>query len=257
MSRHNNKRTSSRKLSPAEYDTIDNVVSIRKHHRHHYNQDNHLNLRKISPLTQNQEKVFEAYDCNKNIVCCGAAGSGKSFILLYKMLDDLLNTKQYKKLIIIKSAVPSRNSGFLPGNEQEKMRIYELCFEDMFSDLFGRGDSYQLLKKKELVEFKSTGYVRGSTWNDSLILFDEFQNASFKELNTIITRTGQNSRIFFSGDIVQSDMVNKDPSGFIPFLQVLSVMNSFDVIEFTINDCVRSGLTKEYLYACHKLNIWG
>ena len=121
----------------------------------------------------------------------------------------------------------------------------------MTSDLFGRSDAYELLKKKNMVEFVPTSFIRGSTWNDTLILVDEFENMNFHELDSIITRCGSNSRIFFAGDIEQTDLIfsAKDKSGFVPFLQILNRMPSFDIVEFDMHDCVRGGIPKEYLYA--------
>ena len=161
-----------------------------------------LELAEIEPLTRNQLRAFES---DKNLVLHGCAGTGKTFISCYLAFDDMTKN-QYEKLVIIRSAVPTRDIGFLPGTEKEKSSVYEEPYYDISIDLFARGDAYQILKTKRLVHFMTTSYIRGITLRDAVILIDECQNMSFHELDSIITRVGENCRVIFCGDFSQSDL---------------------------------------------------
>ena len=201
-----------------------------------------LELAEIEPLTRNQLRAFES---DKNLVLHGCAGTGKTFISCYLAFDDMTKN-QYEKLVIIRSAVPTRDIGFLPGTEKEKSSVYEEPYYDISIDLFERGDAYQILKTKRLVHFMTTSYIRGITLRDAVILIDECQNMSFHELDSIITRVGENCRVIFCGDFSQSDLKQ---NGMKEFFEVLASMNRFDFIEFGVEDIVRSGFVKEYIIA--------
>ena len=201
-----------------------------------------LELAEIEPLTRNQLIAFES---DKNLVLHGCAGTGKTFISCYLAFDDMTKN-QYEKLVIIRSAVPTRDIGFLPGTEKEKSSVYEEPYYDISIDLFARGDAYQILKTKRLVHFMTTSYIRGITLRDAVILIDECQNMSFHELDSIITRVGENCRVIFCGDFSQSDLKQ---NGMKEFFEVLASMNRFDFIEFGVEDIVRSGFVKEYIIA--------
>ena len=201
-----------------------------------------LELAEIEPLTRNQLRAFES---DKNLVLHGCAGTGKTFISCYLAFDDMTKN-QYEKLVIIRSAVPTRDIGFLPGTEKEKSSVYEEPYYDISIDLFERGDAYQILKTKRLVHFMTTSYIRGITLRDAVILIDECQNMSFHELDSIITRVGENCRVIFCGDFSQSDLKQ---NGMREFFEILASMNRFDFIEFGVEDIVRSGFVKEYIIA--------
>ena len=201
-----------------------------------------LELAEIEPLTRNQLRAFES---DKNLVLHGCAGTGKTFISCYLAFDDMTKN-QYEKLVIIRSAVPTRDIGFLPGTEKEKSSVYEEPYYDISIDLFERGDAYQILKTKRLVHFMTTSYIRGITLRDEVILIDECQNMSFHELDSIITRVGENCRVIFCGDFSQSDLKQ---NGMKEFFEILASMNRFDFIEFGVEDIVRSGFVKEYIIA--------
>ena len=201
-----------------------------------------LELAEIEPLTRNQLRAFES---DKNLVLHGCAGTGKTFISCYLAFDDMTKN-QYEKLVIIRSAVPTRDIGFLPGTEKEKSSVYEEPYYDISIDLFERGDAYQILKTKRLVHFMTTSYIRGITLRDAVILIDECQNMSFHELDSIITRVGENCRVIFCGDFSQSDLKQ---NGMREFFEILVSMNRFDFIEFGVEDIVRSGFVKEYIIA--------
>lgn len=201
-----------------------------------------LELAEIEPLTRNQLRAFES---DKNSVLHGCAGTGKTFISCYLAFDDMTKN-QYEKLVIIRSAVPTRDIGFLPGTEKEKSSVYEEPYYDISIDLFERGDAYQILKTKRLVHFMTTSYIRGITLRDAVILIDECQNMTFHELDSIITRVGENCRVIFCGDFSQSDLKQ---NGMKEFFEILVSMNRFDFIEFGVEDIVRSGFVKEYIIA--------
>jgi predicted ribonuclease YlaK len=183
------------------------------------------------------------------------AGTGKTFCALYLALKDVLNPKsKQRKVYIIRSAVPTRDVGFLPGSLKEKIKQYENPYRSICSHIFSRGDAYDVLKGKDLVEFMSTSFVRGDTYDDCTLIVDEMQNLSFHELDSVITRAGENTRIIFSGDFKQSDLLNShDRRGLEDFLKILANMRSFSRIEFGVQDVVRSGLVKEYLINKDKL----
>ena len=201
-----------------------------------------LELAEIEPLTRNQLRAFES---DKNLVLHGCAGTGKTFISCYLAFDDMTKN-QYEKLVIIRSAVPTRDIGFLPGTEKEKSSVYEEPYYDISIDLFERGDAYQILKTKRLVHFMTTSYIRGITLRDAVILIDECQNMTFHELDSIITRVGENCRVIFCGDFSQYDLKQ---NGMKEFFEILASMNRFDFIEFGVEDIVRSGFVKEYIIA--------
>ena len=175
-------------------------------------------LREIEPLTRNQLKAFETTD---HLVLHGLAGTGKTFISSYLAFDDMAKG-DFQKLIIIRSAVPTRDIGFLPGTEKEKSSVYEEPYKDISNDLFSRGDAYEILKQKNIVEFMTTSFIRGITLRDAVILIDECQNMSFHELDSIITRMGENCRVIFCGDFRQADL---RANGIKDFFRVLERMN--------------------------------
>lgn len=199
-----------------------------------------LELKTIEPLNSSQDKVFES---EKHMVLLGSPGTGKTFLAATIAIQDIWDG-QYSKLVIVRSAVPTRDQGFLPGNLKEKSSVYEAPYVAILTELFNRGDAYEILSKSGTIEFLTTSYVRGITIKDSVIILDEIQNLTFQELDSIITRVGDNCRIIFSGDFYQSDLPK---NGLKEFLDILRKMNEFDFIEFTPNDIVRRGLVKHYI----------
>ena len=207
-------------------------------------------------MTDAQQDAFNAFEEHYNLVLCGSAGTGKTFISLYLALSELMRRDRSskddpKKIMIVRSTVSSRDVGFLPGTLKEKMSVYEDPYRGIFSELFGRGDAFEILKTKGIVEFCSTSFLRGTTINDSYIILDEFQNCSSQELETVITRVGKNSKIFFCGDWSQNDLIRSkwDVSGLPFFMKIIEKMQEFDIIEFGIEDIVRSGIVKSFIIA--------
>lgn len=205
-------------------------------------------LRKINPITPNQIKTFDSFENNNNLFLHGYAGTGKTFIATYLSLREILSGNEFDKLTIIRSAVPSRDMGFMPGSLTEKTRLFEAPYHEIVNDLFGRGDAYEILKIKRKIEFLTTSYIRGTTMDRSIILVDECQNMVFQELNTIITRVGSSSKIIFCGDYRQTDLNSRNElSGITYFSKIIKTMNYFNFIEFNEKDIVRSDLVKDYI----------
>ena len=211
----------------------------------------------ISPLTDNQKILFDSYNQQKNVVAYGVAGTGKTFITLYKALKDVLDeTTPYERVYIVRSLVSTREIGFLPGDHEDKADIYQIPYKHMVKYMFQMPSDadfemlYGNLRSQETIKFWSTSFIRGTTLDNAIIIVDEFQNLNFHELDSIITRVGENSKICFCGDATQSDLTKtNDRNGIVDFMNILRKMVSFDIIEFDVNDIVRSGLVKEYIVA--------
>jgi len=220
-------------------------------------QKSKLELYDFNPLTKNQQSAFTFYENNYNMLLHGMAGTGKSFLALYLSLQDIFHYETgYKKIYIVRSAVPTRDIGFLPGKDKDKTAVYEAPYQAICTELFKRGDAYEILKQKGIVEFVSTSYLRGITLSNCIIIVDELQNMSFHELDTIITRIGKNARIIFSGDMRQSDLTKEqERAGLKDFLRIVERMKSFKMVEFGVEDIVRSGIVKDYLIVKDQLKL--
>jgi phosphate starvation-inducible protein PhoH len=214
----------------------------------------HAMLNQIAPLTENQAKLIRDYKIGSYFMALlGSAGSGKTFLSMALSLDDVLRRDTpFEKLVIIRSAVDSRSIGFLPGSLDEKSAVYEMPYKQICADLFNRGDAFERLKEQKHIEFNTTSYLRGTTFNNAIVLIDEVQNMTFHELNTIITRIGHESKAIFVGDATQSDLTQKhhDVSGLTKFLDIAYTMPEFSLHIFSTDDCVRSGLVKNWIIAC-------
>lgn len=217
-----------------------------------------FNLKHVDPLTVNQERSFEAWEDKQNLLLVGTAGTGKSFLSAYLGMKSILDEKEHTRLAIVRSVVPTRDMGFLPGSNKEKSKVYEAPYYAIFSELFGRGDAYDYLKNKGVVEFMTTSFVRGITINDSVILVDEFQNMTPSELHSVFTRIGKNCRVIFAGDIKQNDLnPRREESGFKDFFKVMARMRDFEIVEFTRDDIVRSDIVRQYIIAREDLEDRG
>ena len=217
----------------------------------------------IDPLTDNQETLFNSYKADKNIVAYGCAGTGKTFITLYNALKDVLDERSpYEKIYIVRSLVATREIGFLPGDHEDKSSLYQIPYKNMVKYMFAMPTDadfemlYGNLKTQGTISFWSTSFIRGTTLDNAIIIVDEFQNLNFHELDSIITRVGENSKIMFCGDATQTDLQKtNEKNGIIDFMKVLRHMPSIDIIEFGVEDIVRSGLVKEYILAKMELNL--
>lgn len=219
-----------------------------------------VNIRRdIEPMTITQKDAFDSWERGYNLMLHGIAGTGKTFLALYFALSEVWNKKNYyKKVYLIRSTVSTRDQGFQPGTKAQKEAVYEEPYPPIVHTIFGRGDAYQLLKQRNMIEFRSTSFLRGATFDDCIIVVDEMQNMSDGELHTIMTRVGQNCRIIFAGDIKQDDLTSErynEKSGIKNFMRVISNMDAFDFIEFYAEDIVRSDLVKSYIIERDRLGL--
>ena len=211
----------------------------------------------IEPISENQKRLFDSYKEGKQIVAYGCAGTGKTFITLYNAIRDVLDENTpYEKIFIVRSLVATREIGFLPGDHEDKSDIYQVPYKHMVKYMFQMSSDadfemlYGNLKAQDTIKFWSTSFLRGTTLDNAIVIVDEYQNLNFHELDSIITRIGENSKICFCGDARQSDLIKtNDRNGIVDFMNILRKMSSFDIIEFEIDDIVRSGLVKEYIIA--------
>ena len=217
----------------------------------------------IDPLTDNQKRFFDSYAEGKHLIGYGCAGTGKTFIALYNAIQDVLNDNTpYERIYLVRSLVSTREIGFLPGTYEDKSDIYQIPYKNMVKYMFQMpSDSdfemlYGNLKAQETIKFWSTSFLRGTTLDNAIVIVDEFQNLNFHELDSIITRVGENTRIAFCGDATQTDLTKtNEKNGIVDFMTILRAMPSFDIIEFGLEDIVRSGLCKEYLVAKNELKL--
>ena len=220
-------------------------------------------MRDIEPLTENQKKLFDSYKNGKNLVAYGAAGTGKTFITLYNALQEVLDpSTPYDKIYIVRSLVATREIGFLPGDHDDKSFLYQIPYKNMVKYMFEMPSDadfqmlYGNLKGQDTIDFWSTSFIRGTTLDRAIIIVDEFQNLNYHELDSIITRIGTDTKIMFCGDATQTDLVKQnEKNGIHDFMRILRIMPSVDIIEFGVEDIVRSGLCKEYLLAKLELNL--
>jgi phosphate starvation-inducible protein PhoH len=209
------------------------------------------NVKKMEPLTETHSLVIQAHEKKRNTVIYGYPGTGKTYLACACAIDALMNNEQ-SVIRIIRSAVPSRDMGFLPGTEDEKMAAYERPYIGTINNIMRRGDAYGLLKSKGLLTFESSSFLRGMTYDDSFIIVDEFQNMSLGEINTIVTRIGENSRIMICGDVTQTDL-RETETGYSKAMRILTEVDDFDMIHMDADDIVRSDLVRRWILASEKV----
>ena len=224
---------------------------------------NYSDLIKIEPITETQKQVFKSWKEGKNQFLCGCAGTGKTFVSMYLAFEEVLrNETPYDKVIIVRSLIPTREIGFLPGDEEDKAALYQVPYANMAQFMFKPPNEqafnilYDRLKAQGSLYFLSTSFLRGLTFDNSIIIVDECQNLNFHELDTIITRVGQDSKISFCGDFMQSDLTKRnEKDGLHDFVKILEEMDEFNISEFSIGDSVRSGFVRSYLIQKTKLGL--
>lgn len=239
---------------------INNMSAKQKKRRKPINSDM---LVDIEPLTPAQEKVFEHWNNDKNVFMYGAAGTGKTFIALYLALKEVLKEETpYEKIYLVRSLVATREIGFLPGDHEDKSSLYQIPYKNMVKYMFEMPDDnsfemlYGNLKSQETISFWSTSFIRGTTLDRSIVIVDECQNLNFHELDSIITRVGEDTKIIFCGDVQQSDLIKtNERNGVLNFMSILQLMDEFGMVEFNVEDIVRSGLIRSYLVSKLSLGL--
>lgn len=232
-------------------------MSRAKKNRKNNMRGNNLSVRPIEIKNDAQKTALKRWIDGYNLILKGTAGTGKTFLALNFALNDILSgLSDCRKVIIVRSVVPTRDMGFLPGDAKEKTAMYEGPYSALCSELIGRGDAYQILKQKGLVEFMSTSFIRGITLDNCIIIVDECQNMSFQELDSIITRVGINSKIIFAGDTRQDDLsLTRENSGMNDFMKIMRGMPEMRTVNFGPDDIVRSDMIKSYILEKDRLNL--
>lgn len=206
----------------------------------------------VKPLTKNQQLTFHLYSEGYSLILNGFAGCGKTFMAIYLALNELLDPESpYEKLLIVRSASPTKQQGFLPGTLEEKQAIFEMPYPPIFDKLFKKKNQYKFMKEAGLVEFESTSYMRGVTLDNTIVIFDEVSSATYHEISTIITRLGKDAKLIFCGDTLQNDLVydRNLQSGYEKFISIANMMPDFRAVHFKVDDCVRSDFVKSFLVA--------
>ena len=207
-------------------------------------------LYQIDPMTKNQQKAFKYWDEGENLVLAGSAGTGKTFLAMYLALDEMLNEPGYDKIILVRSVVAVREIGFLPGKIEEKTSVFEATYRMICDQLFSNAANaaYNKMINSHQIQFETTSYIRGKTFDRAIIVVDEMQNLNFHELDSIMTRVGEHCRIIFAGDYLQSDFKSDgERDGLMKFLNIIERMNQFSVVQFGWDDIVRSGIVRDYI----------
>ena len=220
-------------------------------------------LVKVEPITDNQKLVFNSYKKGQNQFLYGCAGTGKTFVTLYLAMNEVLrHDTPYDRVVMVRSLIPTREIGFLPGDEEDKAALYQVPYSNMVQFMFKQPNEqaftmlYDRIKSQGSFYFLSTSFLRGLTFDNSIIIVDECQNLNFHELDTIVTRVGQDSKIMFCGDFMQTDLSKvNERNGLFDFLRILEEMEEFNCVEFNIGDIVRSGFVRNYLIQKTKLGI--
>ena len=215
-----------------------------------------LNVKKVEPITEAQREMFASFMQGQNVVACGSAGTGKTYVATYLALQEVFAQRK-NKVVFVRSAVPTRQIGHLPGDLNEKSLVYTTPFKQIVDDLCENGTAYNILTTKGIIEFMTTSFIRGITLDNCVIIFDEFQSASWHELASVVSRCGKNTQIVFCGDTKQNDLItNKhDVSGLSNFMKVADDMEEFDIVKFYPQDIVRSGLVKSFILACERAGL--
>lgn len=214
-------------------------------------------MKLVQPRTAKQGDMFRAYADGYNIAATGSAGTGKTFLAMVLAMNSVLDPQcPQNRIIIVRSVVPTRDIGFLPGTAEEKVAVYEQPYKDILHELFGKALTYDNMKEEGLIEFTPTSFIRGLTWDDAVVVIDECQNLTDHEINSVMTRLGEDTRVIFAGDLVQNDLDGRrgNESGFAKAMKILNNIEEFSTIVFGVEDIVRSNLVKKWIMAYEKIS---
>ena len=215
-------------------------------------------LTPFEPISDKQSEVVKAYKAGNNLMLSGSAGTGKTFIALSLALEDVLDKNtRFDKVVIIRSIVPTRDIGFLPGDEEEKKEAYTAPYRSIITDICSSDpEAWTKLTASGELEFMSTSFIRGMTISNAIIVVDEFQNCNGHELDSVITRMGNNCKVIMCGDYYQSDFTKEtEKKSVLKFLEIVQQLNKFSCIEFTWQDIVRSSIVRDYIMTKEMLKI--
>lgn len=206
-------------------------------------------LEPFEPFTANQKKAQDAWNNGKNLILSGCPGTGKTFLAFHFALGQVLpKHSEYEKVVVIRSIVPTRDIGFLPGDEAEKKEAYTSPYKTIAAEVTATTPAWNMLTTAKTIQFESTSFIRGLTLDNCIIIVDEMQNLNFHELDSVITRVGVNCRIIFCGDYRQSDFRNNnEKDGILQFMEIVDHMESFEVVRFGWEDIVRSDFVRDYI----------
>ena len=210
-------------------------------------QADNLYIRNIKPLTYAQKQMFEAWAEGYNIIASGSAGTGKTFLATFLALKSLFNDES-KEIIFVRSTVSTRDMGFLPGTAEEKAAPYFELYKDHVNHICDSGTAWESLLHRGSIRTEPTSYVRGSTWEDAIVVIDESQNLTRHELYSVLTRLGNNSRVLVLGDAKQSDLPKGSSSEYLKHL-ANKMADDFELVNFTHQDIVRSAFCKALIIA--------
>ncbi len=212
----------------------------------------HRDIRSFRALTQSQAEGLRGWAEGDNVAFLGTAGTGKTLLASYCASSAVFNPDtEQDHIVIVRSAVQSRDLGFLPGTLIEKLAEYEQPYRDAFKDLFGRDATYDDMKAAKRITFLSTSFLRGVTFDNAVIILEEAQNMTFREIYTVMTRVGHRSRVIVTGDTRQCDFGerSRETSGLHKFGRIAKELGNFAVVEFNRHDIVRSGFVKSWICA--------
>ena len=201
-------------------------------------------------LTQTQKRYYDTLISSEVTVCSGPAGVGKSYITMKAAIDLLSDPNTpYEKIIIVRPAVEAEEKlGSLPGNVEEKLDPYIFPSYYLLNKIIGK-EIREKLKVLEIVEVFALAFMRGINIDNSILIFEEGQNATPSQMKLLLTRIGFNSKFFISGDVEQSDKYkNKTQSGLWDAIEKFRDSGDISVFEFKDkNDIVRNKLITKIL----------
>jgi predicted ribonuclease YlaK len=252
MTKHRTKQTSHKAATRDAQPNVDHRQRVSSSMKAKF-----TDIKQIEPVTANQELAVDAWDDGDHLILAGTAGTGKTFLALGLALEDMLDPDtEFEQVVVIRSIVATRDPGHLPGTKQEKEDVFSGPYRAVIKELFADAGAYGKLIASKQLEFESTSFIRGVTWNNAIIVVDEMQNLNFHELDTVITRVGKNCRIIFCGDYKQTDFTYKDDkSGIFQFMNIIEHMNNFSIVTFDWSDVVRSGLVRDYIMTKEMLGV--